>query len=255
MATYSKLLAEHLIVTGSNDKFVVANSTGGNETITITSQRYRDISDLGDEIEDQLDSGTNSSTQQWTFSTSNSTGLVTLTSNEAFTLYFDTTNYGTALRDKLGFESNTIASTSNAVSGTLQHEGGFYPSDPIEADSRPSESGSDTYDTDFQATVGRTGAVFGRGGGENIYFRDFMVLLQQSDLSNYSTFISYLKDGRSFAFYHDRDEAWPGPSNEYCEYVLLDTGNGTISYNPQPLNPANKIWHRGVFSCNKYVEP
>lgn len=251
MATYSKLLCEHQIVSGINDKFS-ANDGLGDDVITLTPGRYRDSIALADEIETQL--GTTASNRTWTVSVSNTTGIITIAANGNFNLDFDTSTYGSDLSDRLGFTSTTSFSAVTSASGDVQHSGGLYPSEPIENDSRPSETGTDRHDFDGFQGESRTGLVSTKGGTNKSYFRDIQLLLPSGDLEDFSNFLDYCATGETIAFYHDRAEDWPGPSSEYEEYVLY-TGADPLAYDPSEIEPGNKVWFRAELPLRKYVAP
>ncbi len=256
MAILSKLLSEHVIIAGINDEFNITNSTAAAHTINLTEGRYRDIVTLMAEFDTQANASTNIN-QTFTSSVDNTNGIVSVTSTASYTLNFDTANNGTTLQGKLGWTSDTDASSggSNTVTSDVQHEGGFYPSEPIEADSRPNATSStDLWSADSYQTIGRSGVIATKGGANRLEERDIVVLLDQSDLSNYSNWLVYSMTGKSFAFYHDRTVAWDGGSNEYSQYVVNVEG-GFSGYFPEPVDPANKIWHRASIPMRKYVAP
>lgn len=252
---YSKLLGEVIIATGVNDEFLAYTLTDGWTTVTLTTGRYRDITTLATEIASQLNS---TMTGSWSCTVSDSTGLVTIGCSTSFSVDFGTDSpelYSTELRDLLGFDSDINASSGSPyiVVSDSRHQGGFYPLEPVENDSRPSETGSDTFNTDSYQAEGRTGITATKGGRNEVYFREISFLLAQSDLAAFSDWLKYLATGKSFAFYHDRDEAWPGPSSEYDEYVLFLGGDSPFSYMPSSVD-GTKVWHRQSISMRKYVE-
>lgn len=250
MAVLSKLLAEVIVESGVNDKVIFTNSTGTDFAITMNSGIYRDVISLLEELESQA----NSDVVGHTFSiTANSTGYLSfISAGGTFEIDFDTSNYGTSLRDLFGFTVNTVSGSSSYTSNSV-HQRGYYPKEPVELDSRPTETGSDSFDLDSYQTQTRTGKVSTKGGTQKVYFRDIGFLLPYTDVDNYANWVETVADGSSFAFYHDRSESWPGPNSEYNRYVMF-FGPDPASYSPEPVEGGNRIWYRAEFPMTRYVE-
>lgn len=247
---YSKLLCEYKVVSGANDKLKIDDGT--EYTITLTAGRYRDVIALASEIQTQLNASASSVT--FTVTVNSTTGLVAIAGDASWTLDWDTSTYGTTLRDDLGFTGSETPS-SNTYTATSQPVGSFYPSEPVEADDRPSDTASDRWDSDTMQQEGRTGVIATKGGTVAYYRRSIQLLLPQDDLSAFVGFLARAREGYSFAFYHDRTEDWDGPDDEYEQYKLRAEGEAGISYDPERVDPANTIWHRATLALAKYVAP
>jgi|GEM_PF-5674365 len=250
---YSKLLCEYLVTEGVNDKFKVDDSpSSGPYTITIPAGRYRDAIALAAQIQSEVTTcGISASI---TAAVSNTTGLLALTGDAAWTIDWDTSTYGTTLRDDLGF-SGSESMSSNVLTATSQVVGSFYPTEPVEADDRPDEDGTDRWDSDTQQQEGRTGLIATKGGSTTFKRRSITLLLPQSDLPAFVSFMERAAQGYSFAFYHDRTEDWDGPSDEYQQYKLRAEGESGIPYDPERVDPANTLWHRATLAMAQYVAP
>jgi hypothetical protein len=249
---YSKLLNEYVIVANTNDRFDVIQTAGTiTHNITLTAGRYRDMIAVKDEIQTQL----NAAFGTWACAVGNSTGLFELDCDEAWTMDWLTGTYGTTLRDDLGFTGSETVDGSHTLLATSQHVGGFYPTEPIEADDRPDEDGVDRWTSDTYQQIGRTGLVATKGGTVRTYDRSITFLLPQADLTEFSTWLYRCAQGYSFAFYHNRDTAWDGSSNEYDEYKLLADDEEGVRYNPERVEPTNTIWHRQTISMILRVAP
>lgn len=248
---YSKLLNEYIIVTDVNDKFKIDRvSPSSTDTVTLTTGRYRDIIALADEIQTQLDA---LSWGTWVVAVSNTTGIITIDCDEDWDFDWNTSEYGTTLRNDLGFTGSESTDGNYTITATSQHVGGFYPSEPIESDNRPDEDGIDRWATDCYQQEGRSGLLATKGGDILIYRRSITFLLAQTDLTAFQTWLSRCAQGYSFAFYHNRTEAWDGPSSEYAEYKL-DLSEG-LEYLPERIEAANTIWHRQTLLMRKRVAP
>jgi hypothetical protein len=254
MMVYSKLLCEYTIVTDSNDKFKVTQEAGAvSHTITLTAGRYRDHVALAVEIATQL----NDAFGTWTAVVSNTTGLLALDCDEAYAMNWNTATYGTTLRDDLGFTGSETGGGGSPYTTTATniHLGGLYPSEPIEQDDRPLSTGSDRWRSDSFQQEGRTGLLSTKGGANRPATRSITILLAQDDLENFSTWLQRAATGVSFAFYHDRTEAWDGPDDEYKEYKLLMDGEEGTAYDPESLDGINTIWHRQSLMMQARVAP
>jgi hypothetical protein len=249
---YSKLLCEYTVVANVNDKFKVTQEAGAvSHTITLTAGRYRDHVALCSEIQTQL----NAAFGTWTAAVSNTAGTIELDCDEGYALDWNTGTYGTTLRDDLGFDGTETGGGSGefTVTGSSCHVGGFYPTEPVESDSRPKETGTDTWSSDTYQQMGRTGVLSTKGGSSRVFDRAITFLLPQADLENFSAWLAVCALGRSFAYYHNRTVAWDGASNEYEEYKLQAEGEQGISYRPEMVDPANTIWHRATLLLIKRV--
>ena len=253
MAVLSKFLTEIVITPGINDRLRIENSGTQSFEVTLAGGSYRDIFELLEEFDDQC----NSSVTGQTFTSScNSTGYITVTSSAAFGINFDTASYGTSLRDTMGFNLSYIPSGATRLAfytSNSAHADGYYPSEPVESDTRPLETGTDMYDFDTYQTESRTGRVATKGGTQKVYDRSVGVLLPYYELEDFSNFVSLVSDGRTIAFYHDRTEDWPGPSNEYKEYVYFNASE-PISYRPEAVDGGNRVWYRQEIPMRQYVE-
>jgi hypothetical protein len=253
MAVYSKLLCEYRVTAGVNDTFKVDDSpTSGPYVITLTAGRYRDMVALAAEIQTQINAS--AATFTCAVAVDNATGIITIDGSAAWTIDWATTTYGTTLRNDLGFTGSETV-TATVLTATSQHVGGFYPAEPIEGDDRPLSTGTDRWSSDTQQQEGKTGLLATKGGTVRIYRRGFSFLLSSSDIEAFSTWLARCAQGYSFAFYHDRTVAWSGSSSEYDEYKLLAEGDAGISYDPEPVDPSNTIWHRGRVLARQYVAP
>lgn len=253
--TYSKLLNEYLVVANVNDRIDVdqVGAPATNSTITLTPGRYRDAEALATEIQTQLNAlawGT------WTVAVNDSTGIVTITCDEDWDVDWVVSSYGTTLRNDLGFSGSEGVDGSYILTGTSQHVGGFYPTEPVEADGRPDEDGLDTWGSDTYQQMGRTGVLTTKGGDNLVYDRTITFLLPQADLTAFSNWLARCAQGYSFAFYHDRTQTWTDAAEAgetYQEYKLQGEGEAGIRYEPERVDPANTIWHRATVVAIKRV--
>lgn len=250
-ATVSKFLNEQIVTSGVNDKLKINRiSTPSTSTITLTAGRYRDIRELLDELQTQLDA---LSWGTWTVAVSNTDGQVSIDVDEQWELDWNTAGYGTALRDLLGFDGTESPDPDNTLIANNQHEGGFYPLMEQWEDDRPVIAGTDRWTADSTQSEGRSGVLSTRNGNNLVYDRQTAFLLTQADLEPFQTWLAVCATGRSFAYYHDRLEAWPGPSDEYCEYKLLLSKN-SAQYEPQPLDPPNTAYFKQSLMMRQRVE-
>lgn len=250
-ATVSKFLNEHTITSAVNDKLKINRiSPSATETITLTAGRYRDIRALLDELQDQLDA---LSWGTWTVAVSETDGQVSIDADEQWELNWNTATYGTALRDLLGFDGTEVPDPDYTLTANNQHEGGFYPLMEQWEDDRPVIAGTDRWTADSTQSEGRSGVLSTRNGTNLVYDRQTTFLLTQADLEPFQTWLAVCATGRSFAYYHDRTEDWPGPNSEYSEYKLL-MNKTAIQYEPEPIDPPNTAYFRQSILMRKRVE-
>lgn len=254
--TYSKLLCEYIITDDVNDQFKVQDSAAAWQTVTLTAGRYRDHIALAADMQTQLDAATAAGTgQTWTVSVSNTTGIITISSDDTWDIDWNTAAWGTTLRDDLGYDG-TETVVLEALTASDTHLGGFYPTEPVEADNRPDTDGADRWSSDTYQQQGVTGLVVTTGGGNRISTRSIQFLLPQDDLSAFETWLQRVAEGYSFAYYHDRTQTWSGPSSEYAQYkALADEGGNGVVYDPEPVDPSNTIWHRQQLLITERVAP
>jgi hypothetical protein len=234
----SKFLTEIVIVDGVNNKFALTNSGASTSNIEIEDGVYRDIIDFSDAFASAC--AAVFAGQTWSMSIYNN-GIVSIDSNNSFDIDFDTSNFGVELRDLLGFTANSASSTSNAIVSNTYHEGGYYPNEPIEDDSRPDEYGEDIFDFDIFTSEARDGTIASKGGSNEVKSRDITILLTNDELQEYIDWLRYSKN-RPFCFYHNREEDWPGPNSEYNRY-RISFNDANAGYNPEFLE-ANRVWFR-----------
>ena len=254
MSILSKLLCEYIITENVNDRLKVQDSVAAWHTVTIPDGRYRDHVELYEQLKIQLDAATVGTGQVWAIDISTA-GITAIASDEAWDIDWDVAVYGIALRDQMGYDGTEIV-TALALVATAAHEGGFYPTEPVEADDRPEVAGDDRWSSNTYQQQGPTGLVATLGGDQLVYRRSFQFLMPQDDLAPFSVWLERVAQGYSFAYYHDRDQPWPGPESEYGQYkVLADDGGAGVQYNPEPVEPGNRVWHRQQLLATKRVAP
>lgn len=254
----SKLLAEYLVVSAVNDRFIVDDvASTGPYTVTLTAARYRDFIAVDAEIDTQI--ATHGGFNAAVVASVSNAGIITFTGGSNWVMDWNTGTFGTTLRNDLGFTgSESVTDVGGGLwtlVGTSAHLGGFYPSEPIESDSRPDEDGTDTWQNDSAQSEGKTGVIATTGGTNRIHSRNITILLPQTDLVAFELWMRRAGQGHSFAFYHDVDQAWSGPSSEYNEYKLIAGEDAGITYAPEPVDPTNKLWHRQTLVMQQYVAP
>lgn len=255
---YSKFLNEIIIEEGVNDEFKIEEMVDGtNHTITVAEGRYRDIIALTGAISTLLNAESYGEYSSATMVTSDTgTVSVVMDSGQSGVNLLFYSSSSNALRDILGYSGANVGYTlsggADRVVATSQHWGGFYPSEPVEMDDRPKPTGTDRWNPDTFQTMGRTGMVATKGGTVPLYFRSCQFLLDHDDLETFQTWMAICAQGYSFAYYHDRTEAWDGPDDEYEEYKL-DLSGEQKGYDPERVEPANNVWHRQHISMIKRV--
>lgn len=249
----SKLLHEVIIEEGVNNKLILSN-TVSNETVSLTTGRYRDIIDFVSQLDSDLSNASLSGVSFGGSSSVNtSNGTVTIESLSGnFNIYFDVSNNSTSLRDMLGFDSDMSDSTGSYVSQS-KRTGDYYPSEPIESDTRPTEYGADNFDLDSFQTESASGRIATKGGTVAVSSRSIGVLVNQDELSELSEFVRACGTGTPFAFYHNRDDNWPGQNSEYLEYIYFSEDE-PVAYFPEPVDGGNRVWYRSTIPMRQYKE-
>lgn len=255
MSTLSKLMCEYWVTANVNDRIDITDSATNPQTATIAPGRYRDHVALAAAIDTALEAAAVATGQQWTVEVSDTNGIITMTGEALWTVDWNTPVYGTTLRDDLGF-TGSEAVVANVLTGTNTHLGGFYPSEPVEMDNRPEPTGTDRWSTDIAQQEGVTGIISSVGGENFIFRRRIQFLLSRDDdVENFQTWLRRAYRF-SFAYYHDRDQVWPGPNSEYKEYkIFVGDNQEIVGYNPNRPNELNNLWHRQALDMRQRVAP
>jgi len=255
MATLSKLLCAYVVIENVNDRLDIEDAAAATQTATITPGRYRDHIELAAAMITALDAATAGGTAQtWAVAVGDETGIITMSSSDTWDIDWNTGAYGEDLRDDLGFDGTETVSADTLTANNI-HLGGFYPSEPVEMDDRPATTGGDRWTPDVFQQVGLTGMSATVGGDNRLYRRVIQFLLPQGDLADYSEWLERAMTV-SFAYYHDREEAWDGPSGEYREYhIMIGESADSVGYNPERVEPSNNIWHRAELPLILRVAP
>ena len=252
MATTSALHCEHIIVSGSNNKFDLVNNASTTFVVTVTSGIYRDGVALAAQIDaDIVTAGMTNPVVSCAFSVAAGKFSLTADTPVNFELDWNTSSYGTTLRDQMGYASG--GSGAQAYISDNLSEGSFIPTEPVEMDDRPEETGSDLFTLDVYQSEARSGNVATTGGRLKIFNREIQLLLSSSELDEFADWCEVAARGLKVAFYHDVSETWPGPSDEYKQYWWFG-GEDSLGYTPGKIEDMNKAWHRQLLTLRQVVE-